>query len=206
MWHPARVTTAATGESVSVPEAKAQLRLVDASRDAEVAAMIAAARAWVEAYCGIFITQQGVTAECDGFADFRRLVVAPVIDIASISYVDGAGATQPVDGSVYQLRKDGLSPCIELKAGKSWPSVQVGSRITVVMVAGHETVPADLKQAVLLKTSGLFAMARDDVFKRSEQVEGVGETVWSGGADMAGVMDRAVTSLLEHYRNWGALA
>lgn len=206
MWFPAWITTPAAAEPVSRSEARAHLGLTDTSRDAALGLMISAARAWVESYCGIYVSQQGVTAECEGFADFRRVVVAPVRQITSIGYVDASGVAQVVDGSVYQLRSDGLSPSIALKAGQSWPSAQPGSRITVVMVAGHEVVPDNLKQALLLKVSAFFAMAREDIFKRSEQVEGIGEIVWSGGAEATGMTDRATVALLEDYRNWGALA
>lgn len=150
MWYPASITVAAAAEPVTLAEAKAQCRIDDTSSDTILGIQIAAARAHVEAYCGVRFAEQTVAIKCDNFDDFAWLPEAPVQSITSITYVDTAGATQTLADTVYEERFDGLSAEIVLKHGQTWPAIQPGSRITVTAVVGYEEVPESVKQAMLL--------------------------------------------------------
>ena len=149
MWYPATVTVAPAAEPVSLVEAKAHCGIEDTSRDTELAIYIAAARSYVESYCGIHLASRTVTVKCDSFDDFAHFPVVPLASVSSVSYVDANGATQTLPTSVYEVRSDGLTASLALKANQAWPHAQGGSRITVTAVTGGST-PDAVKHALLL--------------------------------------------------------
>ena len=100
---------------------------------------------------------RSATMKCDGFGDFDRLSEAPVSAVASVSYVDTAGATQTLSTDVYELRADGFEASIVLKYGQTWPSIQTGSRITVTATVGYSTTPEAVVHAMLLWIADSFA-------------------------------------------------
>jgi len=179
MWYAPVTTVAAASEPVDLATAKAHLRVDADDENAGISALIAAARDYVELYCGIAIVQRTVTIKCDGFADFAALPLVPLISVSSVSYVDGTGATQTLAGSVYEARADGMDASIVLKNGQSWPDVQDGSRITVTAVVGFATIPDAIKHAILLL---------------------VGE--WYDARASDAQMPMAVTALLTNYRSF----
>lgn len=201
MWYPATVTSAGASP-ITLDEAKRQLRVTGASDDALIQGLLDAAMAQAEAYCGIRIGPAEVTVACDDFADLARIPVAPLREITSISYVDVAGVTQEVEADVYEEHLAGLSPSVSLSFGERWPPYRAGSRITLVAEAGYETVPANIRAAVLLMLTRLYPLAKSDVLVRSETVEGVGATQWGGAVEVTGAIAEVSHGLLEPYRNW----
>lgn len=157
MWYPATITAAASTEPVSKAEVKTQADIDFADHDDLLDQLIAGARAFTENYCGSRFGTQTVSVKCDSFADMARFPEAPLQSVTSISYVDIAGATQTLPTSVYEVRSDGLEVSIVLKYGQVWPSIQTGSRITVVAIVGYATVPDDAKRAMLLYIAGGYA-------------------------------------------------
>jgi uncharacterized phiE125 gp8 family phage protein len=106
MWYPAKVTTPAEAEPVSIAQVKAHLG--ESGMSDEVAGRLAKTqRGYVEKYCGIYLAPQTVTVKCDGFLDLARLPIAPVNAVTTLAYVDLDGADQTIAGSVYELRADG---------------------------------------------------------------------------------------------------
>lgn len=202
MWYPAKVTVPPASEPVTLAEAKSQCGVAGSDKDAALNLLIGASRAFVENYCGIRLVEQTVEVECDDWADFGRLTIAPLIDVTSIEYIDTAGVEQTLPTSVYLARADNLSPSITLKYNQRWPSIQLGSRIKVTAQVGYETVPGDLKYALLLSIGKHFSMSGRDMSIRSEEVEGIG-TIQRGGIEQTAVqLDAASTILLENYRTW----
>lgn len=149
MWYPATVTVAPVAEPVTLAEAKAHVGVEDTSRDTELAIYITAARSYVESYCGIMLASRTVTVKCDAFDDFEAFPIVPVASVSGIVYVDPAGSNQTLSTSVYEVRSDGLTVSIALKANQVWPSIQDGSRITVTASVGGNT-PEAIKHALLL--------------------------------------------------------
>ena len=91
--------------------------------------------------------------------------------VSSISYVDTDGATQTLAGSVYDARLYGLEPSIVLKYNQTWPTIRMGSLITVTAVVGYgaaSAVPAELLHAIRLVIA--------DMYRYRETVQS-GETV-----------------------------
>lgn len=206
MWYPAKVTVAPLSEPVTLAQVKQQCQIpsTDNSRDDQIAMLIRAERAFVEKYCNVRLVEQTVEMKCDCFADFDRLAVAPLQSIGEISYIDVTGAAQTLASPVYEFRGDAddLSPAIVLAHGQVWPSTQLGSRITVTAVAGFAQVPPDVVSAILMRIGNKLAFSRDDVFKRSEEVEGIGTIQWAGAIEVSQAIDTTTRTLLENYRCW----
>jgi uncharacterized phiE125 gp8 family phage protein len=157
MWHPSKITEAATAEPVTQEEAKDQCR-VDADDDNDlIDRLIKTARDHVERYCGARFASQTVEMKCDCFGDFVRLPEGPVTDVKSVTYVDTAGAAATLSAGVYELHDDGLEPSIGLKPGQRWPLIWPGSRITVEAVVGYDAAPDAVRHAMLLLIGTWYA-------------------------------------------------
>lgn len=207
MWYPASVTAAPAAEPVTLAQVKHQcgVALSDTDSDAAFNRMIATERGYVEKYCGIKIVTQTLTLKCDSFCNFNRIPIGPLQSVGSITYVDVDGADQTLATSVYEVRADGFETSIVLKFGQSWPTIQRGSRITVVAVAGFPAVPSELVSAIILRISSKFWSIGQDPTLRLEHIDGVIRKDW----DQTGAMDKAaqqaVQDLLENFRCWSAL-
>lgn len=150
MWRsPVTVTGPAT-KPVTLAQAKAELRIDDTDDDTRIERYIAAACEHVEAVTGLRLVAQTVDLKCDGWADLERLPVAPVQTITSITYLDTAGASQTLAGSVYEVRVSDLMPSIVLAYGQSWPVIRTGSQITVRAVLGYAVQPDQIASAILI--------------------------------------------------------
>lgn len=158
MWYPAKVTEAPATLPVTVDEVKLRLRIDAADDAADVALLISSATDHVEKYCNTPLVSRTVEVKCDSFADMAYLPVAPVSAVASITYIDAAGAEQTLPDTVYELRADGLSAAIVLKPGQVWPAVQNGSRITLTATVGYADVPPAVKHAILLFIADAYAV------------------------------------------------
>lgn len=158
MWYPAAITVAAGAEPVSLAQARTQCGITadDTYFDPRLTINIAAARSHCEKRNGVRYASQTVAIKCDGFADFTWLPEAPVTSIASITYVDTAGAAQTLSTDVYELRADGYEASIALKFGQTWPAIQAGSRVTVTAVVGFAAAPGDVLLAMLQLISHWF--------------------------------------------------
>lgn len=157
MWSPASIVTPASVEPVTLADVKAQAIIDHGDDDEFLGRLIATARSHVEAYCNIDIAEQTVSVRSDRFDDFVRLPIAPVQDIETIKYTDADGAEQTLPETVYELRTDGIEAAIVLKAGRRWPTIQPGSRITVTALVGYEDVPPAIKHAMLLWIADAYA-------------------------------------------------
>lgn len=156
MWYPAAVTVAPSSEPISLVQAKTQCRVDGSDSDVDLSGLIAAARSHLEAYCGTPFVARTVAVKCDTFADFAAFPVAPLSSVSSVEYFDSAGVEQVLDSAIYEARGDGLTASVALITGKSWPSIQTGSRITVTAAVGYDDVPDAVKHAMLLLISHWF--------------------------------------------------
>jgi uncharacterized phiE125 gp8 family phage protein len=153
MWTAPVVTVAAASEPIDTVSAVEHLRAQGAGAETEIDRLVAVARAYVESHTGTRLITQTLALRCDEWADLDSLPVAPVQSITSISYVDTDGATQTLAGSVYEARLYGLAPSIVLKFDQIWPTIRMGTLITVTAVVGYgaaANVPPDLIHALKL--------------------------------------------------------
>lgn len=202
MWYAPSIVTPALDEPVTVEMARKHCGLSDLSRDDELNIFVTAERQRIERYCGVVIQRQTVDVRCDAFADFARVRIAPVASIASVSYVDAAGASQTVDAGNYDLVSHGLESSITIKAGYAWPAIKPGTKITVRMVVGFDPVERPLMLAILMRVGQHVAKSAGNGALKKIVVDGVGSREYDVSGDAAAATEAAVSALLEPYRNW----
>lgn len=192
MWYASTVTAEPANEPVTLAEAKAQCRVDGTADDTALNGFIAAGRSYVESYLGTPIITRTVTVKCDSFADFARFPVVPLQSVSSISYIDTAGTNQTLQTSIYETRSDGLTASLALKANQTWPTIQIGSRITVEAIVGADTAPEAVKHAILLLISQWFD-ERSSLSAMSRPA--------AAGGDIP-ELPHAVTALLANHRSF----
>ena len=157
MWYPSTVTVPISAEVVTIEQARDQVRAdTGDGNDTNLTRLINMSRQHVEKVCGVRLGSQTIVALCDSFDDLARLPEAPVTSITSITYIDQDGATQTLATSVYELRAEGLETAVVLKYGQSWPSIRLGSRITMTAVVGFATAEPAHIHAILLHMADAF--------------------------------------------------
>lgn len=149
------LVTAPAAEPLTLAEAKAHLRVTSTDEDTLVTRLISASRRQVEAALRRKLITQTWRLLRDSFCAPIVLVdVAPAQSIASVKYIDTAGALQTLATSVYQLVKE-APPRLVLAYDQVWPELRgdiEGVRIEVVSgygAAGSD-VPQDIVAAMLL--------------------------------------------------------
>lgn len=153
MWYPPTETPPAS-EPVSLDEAKRHLRVLHDDDDDYIGSLIAMSRDHAEKYCGARFAAVELVANCDNWCDLALLPFVPVTELASVAYVDAAGASAVVDPDVYEFRADARS--VVLRPGQAWPAKQPSSRIAVTVSAGSDDIPPAVKHAILLRVEDFF--------------------------------------------------
>jgi uncharacterized phiE125 gp8 family phage protein len=161
------LVTAATGEVISLDEAKDRLRRTSdtAVEDGQIEALIDAAVAYLEEDVRISLLTQtrriwydGIP--CDGTFLLDR---GPVASITSVKLYDTADAATTLSSTVYQLDAVSQPARLVARSGQSWnssTSLRSVNAVAIEYVAGFgssgSSVPSPLKQAVLLLAGSLF--------------------------------------------------
>lgn len=160
MWRPVVVTVAPAAEPLTTADAKAHIRVDHTDDDAMIGSIAAAARAHVEARTATRLYTQTVSFKTDDWADMANLPICPVQSISSISYVDIAGDVITLPTTVYETRLDLLEPSIVLKYSQAWPTIRMGSLITVTAVVGYGAAgaqPPEVIHAIKLLVGDMYA-------------------------------------------------
>jgi uncharacterized phiE125 gp8 family phage protein len=160
MWRAPVVSSAAAVEPLLVDDMILQMNAQGTLDDELIGAQIAVARAYVEDYTGTRLITQTLTLRTDDWADLDALPVAPVQSISGITYVDVDGTTHTLSATVYEARLYGLEPSVVLKYNQTWPTIRVGSQITVTAVVGYgaagSNVPPPIMQAMKLVAADAY--------------------------------------------------
>lgn len=170
-----RLITAPAAPAVSLIEAKAHLRLTDAIDDAMVTAMIGAATEAAEHATGRAMMAQTWEAGFDVFGLSLALTRVPVVSIASLTYIDAAGALQTLSPEAYSLLQDDCGYARILPAyGVSWPAVRGDADgIKVRYVAGYAdaaSVPQSVKSWILLQVGAMFENREAELVERGSAI------------------------------------
>lgn len=159
-----RLTQSAV-QPVSVADARAHVREVSTLFDTELEAMIAAARAHVEAHCCRAFVQSTWAALFDGPLPVGRAAVClnqpDVTAIDDIGYRASDGSAATISGFEWDAERR------ELRPTGDWP---VGTDLRVAFTAGADNaanVPPDVKQAILLHVGEMFANRETHVIGQS---------------------------------------
>jgi uncharacterized phiE125 gp8 family phage protein len=142
-------------EPVSLIEAKAHLRVDGDDEDALIAALIVAARQYVEAVCNLALLTQSWALTLAAFPRLIAVPRPPLQTVEEITYVDSAGVMQTLAADQYRLDTTRMPGWITPAYGVVWPcALPVTAAITVRFTAGYGDAPADvpqtLRQAMLL--------------------------------------------------------
>lgn len=154
------VTTAPTGEPITLDAAKAHLYVIGTADNDLITALITAARQHVEAVCERAILSQGWLERQSSFPAVIELRGGLVTAVASVKYVDTDGALQTLAPSAYVVDLTTQPATISPAYDTPWPEVREGlGAVQVAYTVGYpaDAVPAALTAAMLLIVGDLYA-------------------------------------------------
>ena len=187
-------TVAAVVDPISLPEAKAHLRLDYCDEDTLVVAQIKAATQWVENYLQRSLVQRTYRADIPYFPGRIVLPMMPLLSVTNIKYynTDSPQVLTTLDSAVYGA--DLGYNCLYLADGQSLPSsASRHDAVQITYVAGYAgstdspvdyagTVPSAIKSAIKLQVGDLFENREVNTQLRMQKLD-------------------TVTALLSAYRN-----
>lgn len=153
-----KIVSPPTTEPVSVSELKLHARIDQDEEDSMLAIYIQAAREECEQRIERALITQTIARVSDDWPseDDIEILRGPVQSVASVTYIDEAGATQTVSSSAYTLdnANENGRAWVLLQDGEEWPDVgDYGNAVTVTFVAGYgaaSAVPALLKAWIIM--------------------------------------------------------
>lgn len=179
--------------------------------DPAIAAMIAAVTAEIDGPDGWLGRALGLQTlelrlECWP-TGMHRLPCPPVVGVSSVKYFDADDAERPVDGAFYAATGGYLyfKPAWSRPALGCVPypviiSYQAGYNGTSISAGGTGSLPAQVKQAIILSVQNLRSMSKEDLFLKAEEVEGIGRTEYVVSEQANKLIRSATDSLLSGLR------
>jgi len=165
------LVTAPDSEPIEIDRARLHLRVDHQDDDTLILALVKAAREWAETFTRrALITQTWRLSMAEWpKGDTIRVPLPPLQSVASITYKDQDGDESTFSSSSYIVDTDKTPGEIVLAHGESWPSGSLypTSPISVTFAAGYgataSTVPASIRQAMLLLIGHLYENREDTV-------------------------------------------
>lgn len=149
--------------AVSLPDARAHLRVTHNDDDPYITDLVAAATDEVEARTRRALVSQVLRSTLRGFQPVICLERAPLVDVV-VKYFDEDGVEQTLDPSSYLLidKDTGGRPFIEFVSGASIPGVAARSdAVSIEMTAGYGEndtfVPPGLRHIIKMIVGHLYA-------------------------------------------------
>lgn len=165
-----RVSVEPVLEPVTADEFRDAIRFSATELDATIERNLTTARRQLEIDSQLSVMTQTLVLRLDCFpCDGIELRRCPVQSVTSITYLDSAGASQTLATTVYTTDIYSKPARITLKYGQTWPATYSQANVvTVTFVAGYgatvETVPAEVKDAIIVKAATYF----EDVDRREQ--------------------------------------
>lgn len=173
-------TVAPTALPISLAEVKAHLRVTHSDEDAIIASYLRAAVARAEEYTGLGLLQQTWQQTFPAFANPMLLYRRPLLQIGSplaavqVTFIDGSGALQTLDPSVYTVTgfgSDSAYGAVRLGYGQIWPTVySAQDAVIVTYTVGFGTtassVPEAIRHAILVMVADAYAF-RESLYQGS---------------------------------------
>ncbi len=170
------VTTIPASEPITTAEAKTHLRVDVSAEDTYIDTLVTAARSWCEKYTNRALITQTITETFDTFPPVGEsliLTVGKVASVTTLKYYTG-GVLTTWNASNYIVDAQGEQARISEALDITWPDIDDRvNAVEVVYVVGTvaASVPAPIKQAILLMV-GYFDQNREDTVKKfPSQVE-----------------------------------
>lgn len=182
-----------------------------AADDAQVALIIAAATAEIdgpEGWLGRALGPQMLEMTLPDFDwTAARLSCPPIIEVSSVSYRDALDGWQTVDSSIWV----GDGDMVRRRLGQSWPSVReregavriryrAGYNDVAVDDGGTGPLPDQVKIALKLTVVHAMAIGAENLFLRSEEVDGIGTTTYTISTVASDLILRATERYLNGLR------
>lgn len=169
-----QLITAKTVYAVTLQEAKRHLREVTTDNDIYIQDLIIAAQQKVEEEYDLSLTAETWELLLDEFPKKTiEIYLWPVASITSVKYTDGDGDTQEITNTYWDEDLAGKPARIYPVDSYTWPDVKdTVNAVQVRFVTGFaspETIPGDIKQAILL-TIGDWNDNRGDKGRRFTRV------------------------------------
>lgn len=158
------VSSGPAAEPVTTAEAKTHLRVDTSDDDTYIAALITAARQWVEEMGNLALINTTFVEKFDRFpanGGYFELAKGPVSSISSIQYVDENGTTQTWSSAEYQTDLRMKPARIAPVYGGAYPTTQTQlAAVTVTYIAGYgsasTSVPSPIIHAVKLLIAEMY--------------------------------------------------
>lgn len=173
-----QIVTDATSEVLDIDSVKNYLKVDFSTDDNLITSLIKSARNFVENYCQMALLPQAWKCEIDSFPlqDGSVLIPKhPIRSVTGISFFNSDGIVESLSSEKYVSSSLGLYSRIGLSDGSSWPetSLQIGSVIIYFSIGYNdaESVPEDIKSAMLLLIGHLYEKREDTIRKLPTQVE-----------------------------------
>lgn len=167
--------------------------------DPAIAAMIAAAVGEIDGPYGWLRRSIGKqTLEISGYwsSGWINLPLPPIIRIVSAHYTDAAGTETVLDGENYFKRRE----AIVFKQGalvfRHCTGLRVRYEAGFSQEDGTGPIPPQVKQAVIMSVQNMKALAAENLFLRSEEVEGVGTTTYTVSEQAGNIIRSTAERLL----------
>lgn len=156
-----RIVATVTGVACSF-SANVIVKTGDVTEDDLISALITAAREYCEGFTGRALATQTLEAYPQRFpcADEIELPRPPLQSVTSVKYTDSDGdETTMTEDTDYIVDTDSTVGRIVLPYAETWPTATLYTvnPIKVRYVAGYETIPRSIKQAMLLLIGHWYA-------------------------------------------------
>lgn len=175
-----RLITPPSTKPVSLAEVRSYLRADDDEADSDIEALMDAAIGRLDGRNGRLgraLCEQTWELLLDAFPAGDIVVPLPPLKVvASVTYLDAAGATQTVPSAQYLVDTASEPGVISLKPGQAWPAaMSQRNAVTVRFTAGYgaaDAVPAGIKAAIKLIAGDLYRNreAQGEVLHENEGV------------------------------------
>lgn len=153
--------TPPTALVVSLAEVKEHCNELSSDHDSKLIGFIFAAIASVESYLRRSLITQTWEIQFDRFHKFMYLPRGPVQSVSSLTYIDGAGATQTLATDQYTVEVGHEPPRIYPAYSVSYPSPRsVPAAVKIRYVTGYGSkshqVPEPIRHAIKMIVADLF--------------------------------------------------
>lgn len=128
-----RLITPPTVLAVTLDQAKANLRVDGADMDTLITLWVEGITAALEHEIGQCLMPQTWEVSLEAFPAAINLP-HPVISVASVKYMDGAGIEQTLAPAAYKLTRSAYQTTLAPIAGTAWPSTLAGTGAVVATV------------------------------------------------------------------------
>lgn len=145
--------------------------------DPTITAMIAAAVGEIDGPYGWLRRSIGKqTLEISGFWSgwWVDLPLPPIIRIVSVHHTDAAGTEAELDAAYYTKRGEAIVFKQGAQVFRHCPGLRIRYETGFSEADGTGPIPPQVRQAVIMSVQNMKALAAENLFLRSEEVEGVG--------------------------------